>query len=134
MTNYDPALSAILADLWKIRNWCGNHPSQKLPPSAVAYLCANQATILCLIEQLKSTSPDVRRTLHSQHRELDDGVINDNCAVAISAAKTACQVETGLVEVTDDDVNMILRPIEYVKYLDCDSCPPVVLSPIQLPS
>jgi hypothetical protein len=134
MTNYDPALSAILADLKKIRHWCNNHPSQKLPLSAVKYLCANEITILCLIEQLKSTSADVRRTLHSQHRELHEDTIDDNCAVAISVATKACHVEMGLVDVTDDDVNMMLRPIEYVKYLDCDSCPAVVLSPIELPN
>ena len=134
MTNYDPALSAILADLKKIRHWCNKHPSQKMPPSAVKYLCANEATILCLIEQLKSTSPDVRRTLNSRHRELHEDTIDDNCAVAISVAKKACMVETGLVEVTDDDVNMMLRPIEYVKYLNCDSCSPPILSPILLPN
>jgi hypothetical protein len=134
MTNYDPALASILADLKKLRRWCSNHPSQKVPPSAVKYLCANETTILCLIEQLKSAPPDVLRTLHSEHRELHEGIMDDNCAVAISVAKKACMVEMGLVEVTDDDVNMVLRPIEYVKYLDCESCPPAVLSPIQLPN
>ncbi len=131
---YDPALSAILADLTRIRHWCSRHPTQKMPPSAVQYLCENQATILCFIEQLTSTSGEVRRTLYLQNRELDESVIGDDCAVAISVAKTACMVETGLVEVTDDDVNMMLRPIEYVKYLNCDSCSPPILSPILLPN
>jgi len=135
MTNYDPALSAILADLRNLRHWCSNHPSQKMPPSAVKYLCANENTILCLIEQLKSTPIAERRALHSKYRELDENVIHDDCTVAITAAKMACKVATGLLVVTDDDVNMILRPIEYVKYIARDeSCTPVVLSPIHLPS
>lgn len=129
---YDPALSSILTDLTRIRHWCSKHPTQEMPPAAVKYLCENQATILFLIEQLKSG--EVRRTLYLQNRELDESVIDDDCAVAISVAKKACMVETGLVEVTDDDVNMMLRPIEYVKYLNCDSCSPPILSPILLPN
>lgn len=133
--NYDPALAAVLADLKKIKHWCSGHPSQKVPPSAVQYLRDNENTILCLIEQLKSKSPYIRRTLYSQHRELDESIIDGNCAVAISAAKKAGMVKTGLVEVTDDDVNMMLRSIEYVKYLNCDDpCTPAVQSPIQLPN
>lgn len=131
--NYDPALSAILADLKKIKHWCSSHPTEEMPLSAVRYLCANEATILCLIERLGTTSQDDRRTLFSQHRELDEGVISADGAFYRSLARKACDFEKyRLVVVTDDDVNMILRSIEYVKYLDCDSCPAVVLSPIEL--
>jgi len=135
--NDDPTLSAILADLWKIRRWCGKHPSKKPPPSAVAYIAANKDALLFFIQQLDSTSRADRSSHHSQHRELDEAVTYSDCSVARSAVGKAVMIETGnrLTELTDDDVNMIIRPIEYVKYLNCDYCPDALdQSPIQLPN
>jgi hypothetical protein len=133
--NNDPDLSAVLVDLGRIRHWCSQHPFQSPPQSAAEYIGANKDVLLFFISCLKSTSSTDRATLHSRHRDLDESVITGDCSLACSAVEEAHQSVTGnrLADVTDDDVNMILRVIEYVKYIDCDPCPHEVRhSPITL--
>ena len=126
--------SAVATDLRAIRRWCNDH-SQAPPSSAVAYVNANRELLLCLIDQVSAIPNSERRLLLSRHRELDEAVISDDFYVSRQAVQQAHEVFAGnkVVEFTDDDVNMILRPIEYAKYLTSEDCPQLTLSPVRLP-
>lgn len=127
--------SAVAADLRAIRKWCSFH-SQAPPSSAVAYIDANRELLLCLIDRASVIPSSERRLLLSRHRELDDAATLDDFSVARQAVDQAHQVIAGnkLAEFLDDDVNMILRPIEYAKYVTSEDCPQLTLSPLRLPS
>jgi hypothetical protein len=81
--NGDPALIAILADLWKIRHWCNKHPSQELPPSAVTYLCVSLtlqhrfSSTLRLVWDEKGLAASVGRigSMNARHRGSPSGGI-----------------------------------------------------------
>lgn len=102
----------------------------------MAYVDANRELLLCLIDQASAISASERRLLQSQHRELDESAISDDFSVARQSVEQAHEVVSGnkLAEFVDDDVNMILRPIEYAKYLTPEGCPQLILSPVRLPS
>ena len=130
--------ATILKDLWAIRTWSNNHNNQPPPPPAVAYVDANSKLLDCLIDLVSKTPHADRRLLWSQHRELDESVTSSTYDFSIShtSVETARQViaGNGLAKFSDDDVNMIIRSVEYTKYLDSEDCDdPIVRSPIQLP-
>jgi hypothetical protein len=102
----------------------------------VAYIDANRELLLCLIDRASVIPSSERRLLLSRHRELDDAATLDDFSVARQAVDQAHQVIAGnkLAEFLDDDVNMILRPIEYAKYVTSEDCPQLTLSPLRLPS
>jgi len=126
--------SAAAADLLAIRKWCTHH-SQAPPSSAVAYVDANRELLLCLIDHVNAIPSSERRLLRSQHRELDESAISDDFSIARQAVDQAHEVIAGnkLAEFLDDDVNMILRPIEYAKHITSEDCPQITLSPVRLP-
>lgn len=136
--NNDPILSALLTDLWAIRSWCNNN-SNKLPPaSVVPYLAENHELLRCHIHQLYTTTTKAKReTIHSGHRELDESIISGNSGYTDALLDSVLLHASGLIKITDDDINMLIRPLEYVKYLPfSDTCQrfSLSLSPIRLPN
>jgi hypothetical protein len=119
--NSDPILSDVLRDLTAIRSWWSQHPAHDPPDSVVAYLAANQGALRFFIDQLYSITKQERAAIHSNHPELDESIIMDDGSSARSAVTQAVERFGGnkLADLTDDDVNMLLRAIAYVEYLDC---------------
>jgi hypothetical protein len=92
--------------------------------------------LTCLIEHVEGR-PD-RTVLRAQHPELDGSVISsDFFPIARDVVKRAVDVKSGnkLVELIDDDINMLLRVVEYGKYLGEAECfdNPLSSSPVLLP-
>ena len=130
------AASSIASDLKSIRRWCTRHPGLELPSSAVEYVAQNRKLLTCLIEHVEGR-PD-RTVLRAQHPELDGSVISsDFFPIARDVVKRAVDVKSGnkLVELIDDDINMLLRVVEYGKYLGEAECfdNPLSSSPVLLP-
>jgi hypothetical protein len=131
----DPTVSAVLSDLREMRAWC-SRTHKNPPPAAVAYLVANRKLLLCLIDAVSAIPIADRRDTCRQHRELDETIIAGDLSIARSAADKASSdgVRSGLAKMNDDDINMIIRPIEYLKYFPLGECPDdTALSPVQLP-
>ncbi len=103
----------------------------------MAYVDANRELLLCLIDQVRAIPSSERHLLRSQHRELDEAVLLDGFfSIARQAVNNARELITSnpLAKLLDDDINMILRPIEYAKYLTSEDCPQkLTFSPVQLP-
>lgn len=127
--------SAIVRDLQAIRDWCSGHGGQPLPPTAVDYLNQNRFLLRCLVKKVRAL-PN-RAQLQGTHRELDENVISpeffDIASEALERAK-AIRAGNPLVELTDDDIHMLLRVIDYAKYLGETDCVehPLSLSPLTL--
>lgn len=67
---------------------------------------------------------------------MDKSIIMDDGSFARSAVTQAVERFGGnkLADLTDDDVNLLIRSIAYVKYLDCAHYQgPLDLSPIRIP-
>ena len=133
--NSDPILSAVLADLWTIRTkWTQDH-SRNPPAAVVQYLATNQEVLRFFISKLYSTTTmEERQAIQLEHRELDYSAVRDG-SLANEAVTRAVDIWSGdkLTDLTDDDINMLIRSIDYVKYLNCPPCPIALhLSPIQI--
>lgn len=125
----------VAADLHAIREWCSDNSTDEIPPAAIAYLDANHALLKCLIRQVESYAG--REHLQAQHQELDFSVVHPSFfPIAREAAIDAVRIMAGdrLSTVSDDDVHMTLRAVEYAKYLPSSECGHVMmLSPVRLP-
>lgn len=135
----DTILTAVLSDLWKIRGWCINPNPRLAPASVVSYLVENNDLLRWYTHHLYSTTTKPEReTLLSEHRELDESIIYGDSSSYIDALLDSVRLHaSGLVEITDDDINMLIRPLEYVKYLPAPTVYhefSLSLSPIRLPT
>jgi hypothetical protein len=133
--NADPALSALLTDLKQVRRWCNEHRFE-VPPIAADYIRRNKDAILFFMDQLDSISLSGREAIYPLHRELDISIVPYGGDYTRTVVRSACHVSRGdiLGEVTEDDISMLIRSLEYVKYIKCEACPhELQVTPVFLP-
>lgn len=136
--NTDPLLVAVLEDVSHIRSWCAANPGAKVPDKAVAYLAENAEALAFFISVVYDLADKRQRAaLDAAHRTLDYSVIETaNRGLAEATLKEAIQQHSGnpLAEVSDDDVVVLLRVLEYAQYIDSKACPMTLAgSPLGLP-
>lgn len=124
---------AVAIDLRTIRHWRAEN--ERVREVAILYLGENSALLRCLIDLVGALPAGGRRELWMSHRELDESSILDDFSIARVAVDTAREIMRGsnLVDISNDDVNLILRPIEFAKYIPSGACSHKLLhSPIRL--
>ena len=128
---------SALADIKAIDKWCYDNPVARPPASAVAYIGKNRDLLLCLIGLVASMSEAARGALKLKHIEIDESTVSKSFfSIPRIAVETAWTIISGndLVRLSSDDVHMIRRALQYVKYIPTAQCSEdLVLSPVQLP-
>lgn len=128
---------AALADIEAIDKWCYDNPAAEPPASAVTYIGRNRDLLLCLIDLVASKSEDERGALKSKHIEIDESTVSKSFfAISRIAVESASEMISGneIARLSSDDVHMIRRALQYVKYISTARCSEdLVLSPVQLP-
>lgn len=122
-------LESLIADLKKIRAICIHKNLDTVPYPAPIYLVANCDLINYYLRQVYSKMrSDQRNQLLSAHSELHYIAVNDSFyKIAKSTIekikkvkKNSPAIKLGLISVTEDDISMLLRALEYAKYCDLD--------------
>ena len=125
--NSDPILRAALTDLRRLMAWCSAHPASPIPEEAVSYLAANAEALAFLISGVyDGTTTAERSEIHAGNNTLDYSAIDDAArGLAESTLTQAIQWVAGnrLSPLTDQDILMLLRALEYAQYVDARSCP-----------
>ncbi len=135
----DPTLTAALADVARIKSWCSANKIYELPHKAVDYLANNEKVLVFFISALYDGTTEQRRSaIHAANGYLDYAAIYAAFrGIAESTLHESIQQMSGnpLSLVTDDDVNMLLRVLEYVPHIDDARLCPIALSksPLHLP-
>lgn len=122
--NNDPILAAVIEDLRNIRhNWTENN-YEYAPDTVKEYIAKNHDALQFFVEALfKSSTINDRKGLCEKHRDLDGSVLvmrNANDLDALGAVEKAVQPHEVYVlsPIVEDDIVALIRPIEYVRYLD----------------
>ena len=117
----------ILEDLRKIRLVIREEDVEVVPDTVVNYLFLNRNTIRKLVSAVyERLDYEQRKALLSDHCELDSSVLNDDDTIrklVLSAVWTAERMKrggSGYFEIDDDDVHMLMRSLEYAKYVPTD--------------
>jgi hypothetical protein len=134
-------LDRLLDDLKKVRLVCRESGLEHLPDVAVRYLAVNHDAIFFFVDHVYSAmGSGGRLVLMQQHADLDYSVVSNSFRpLALSAIETAVEWIRAarddiraLFRVSEDDLQMLLRALEYARYSPCDSPTfEVRLSPIQ---
>ncbi|MDH4263607.1 MAG: hypothetical protein OEV78_11240 [Spirochaetia bacterium] len=127
-------IEELLNDLNRILSWCSNN-NKNPSKSAVEYIAANEQIIKFFIGVFSKMNSEDRGALHKLHQELDENMILGDGSFAIDAVNQAIEQARGnpLAELEDDDMNMLIRPLAYARYCECDSSKyKLNLSPVKI--
>jgi hypothetical protein len=135
----DTNVSRILADLYELRGRLRESPSDEMRDRLVrggaGYLVMNEALIRQALDAWSATPEDDLKALAREYRELDISASTPKFrAIADSSLRFARDslMHPETVEMTDDEVHMLARALEYGKYLTDTSGQEVRWSPITL--
>lgn len=135
----DTNVSRILADLYELRDRLRESPSDELRDRLVrggaGYLVMNEALIRQVLDAWSATPDDDLKALAGEYRELDVSASTPKfLPVADSSLRFARDslMHPEMVGITDDEVHMLARALEYGKYLTDTSGQEVRWSPITL--
>jgi hypothetical protein len=133
-------INQVLDDLAKVKRVLTESHSDRLPYAALRYLAANSNLITGIVDLVYSKLDKAGRLeLLQTHRELDDSATSDSFrALALHAVDTAADWANApgsvqdLFVVSEDDLAMLRRALQYGKYIDSDSLEyELQLSPIE---
>jgi hypothetical protein len=119
-------LDLLIEDLRKVRSVCLSENRDEAPNAAVLYLAANHDLIDFYLKQVYTKlDMNQRGELARQHQGLDYSVVSDTFykipASVISLVKHPTPRPILPPVITDDDVNMILRVLQYARYCPLDA-------------
>jgi len=134
----DALLESLLTDLEKVQKVCRESRLEELPEAGIEYLHANRDALRFILDQLYSkTNKSQRIALMERDRRLDSSAAHDEFLEIASHAvemAVAWQEEggRGIVEVSEDSLNMLLRALRYARHLPSVSTPfDLARSPIE---
>jgi len=135
--NSDPVLLSAIADVASIRSWCSANSVTEVPQAGVKYIADNAEVFAFFISSVyDGASRKERSDLESMHQHLDYSAIDDgNRSLAESTLKEAIQQQSGngLAGVSDDDIVVLHRVLQYAPYIANKPCPiPLKGSPLKL--
>jgi hypothetical protein len=112
----ESSVSDVINDLREFGR--GSWEPDDIPDEVVRYLLLNYFAIEQLVHIVfKTFSAEQRKALATEHRELDQSVIGDNFQpIALSALEKLTSHFMMKAEITQDDMNMLIRALEYAKY------------------
>lgn len=118
----------LLADLSKVQHVVRQDRLPSLPYSAVAYISANHDFIAFVIAQVYAkTNRTEREELERDHRELHPSAVGDGfgelAAGVVTDAWQAIEAKRKhgiILELTDDDLDVLLRVLKYANYIVLD--------------
>ncbi len=107
----------IIDDLRKFGR--GEWDPEDIPIEVVRYLLLNYFPIEMYLSMVFTHfSAPKRKELALEHRELDDSVVYDNFQpIAFSALHKLKSYYLLKSRITKDDLNMLIRALEYAKYI-----------------
>jgi hypothetical protein len=120
----EPKIESLISDLKKIRQTCSRKQIDEIPDVATRYLFVNRHLIRYYLNQLYTRIDRTQRDkLYEEHHgSLDYSAISDEWyPIAESATNDAERQHehpdsADFFKISDDDINCLLRGLEYAKY------------------
>ncbi|GEM_PF-3744562 len=112
-------IEQLIEDIYELRELMKRQEAGLLVP----YLRANQGVIMGFLRlAYKEHTREERLALQLKNSRLDSSGISDGFfETATSAIDDFDALEIGLVEITDDDLHMLIRGLRFAQYFGTDS-------------